>query len=104
MAKDEESLPVVVGSCLFLMLSIPVGILLRAWVITKLWGWFLEPYYHIMTPNMPLAVGLMCLAYMMKPNYYISKEQPSTYKMVGSMSLNPLVSLLIGYIALQFIG
>ena len=93
---------VVVG---LIILVVPI-ILLRSWVLTILWGWFMCPYFGLEPLTMPYAIGIALVIGMLTQSASELKDQykEEAWKRMVGLALAPFVTLLIGWIALQFIG
>lgn len=48
--------------CIALLVSVPIGTVLRGWVLLQLWGWFVVPL-GVATISLPWALGLSLLMY-----------------------------------------
>lgn len=94
---------------LMAMLGIIVAaIMLRAWVLTVLWGWFAVPY-GAPAIGIATAIGISLIVSMFTHN--ISKEKSIkiktmndfTAEVMGRAFGNPLATLLIGWIVSLFV-
>jgi hypothetical protein len=48
--------------CVLIFIMIPLGIFMRGWALTMMWGWFVVPF-GVMQISMPHALGLSgCIA------------------------------------------
>lgn len=90
------------GTPLLLAAWVVPAVLLRAWVITMLWGWYLIPGFGLQPLRMSIAFGLSILAAMMTPSYHGKDDRSISVKLlmpfVGSLS-----SLMAGWIGSFFL-
>lgn len=91
------------------MLGIIVAaIVLRAWVLTMLWGWFVVPY-GAPAIGIATAIGISLIIGMFTHN--ISKEKTVkiktmsdfTSEVMGRAFGNPIVVLILGWIVSLFV-
>ena len=82
---------------LILILAIP-GMLLRGWVITYLWKWFMVPL-GIVDISLPHAIGISVIISFLISNV-IKKDQTKEEQIYGLvlMFLWPLIALGLGWI------
>ena len=84
-----------------LLLMLPVSIVLRAWVLTLLWGWFLKPAIGVDHPSFAVCCGLLLL-----PEFLLSGLAQTKLKtipdVISADIISPLFILLIGWIIHQF--
>ena len=71
--------------------------ILRAWVLIKLWGWFIVPVFHLPDLNIPLAIGL-CLVVGM----FTATMKSEKVNWLGAI-LAPFITLFMGWIVKSFI-
>lgn len=84
---------------LFFPLSIVLGGLVDGFVITKLWGWFVEPTFtSAPSLTIPVAWGLAIMV------RYVTTEYAQKAKdfWVGAL-LSPFIVLLIGWILSSYV-
>ena len=94
----------VIGITIFLFLFVGALALLRAFVLIKLWGWFMIPLMaqFIDTPphlNYPIAIGLSIIAGMFQST---TTKQEDSLKVILVPILAPLITLLMGWIVHLF--
>ena len=78
-------------------------ILLRAFVLVKLWSWFLVPL-GIFEINYAYAIGIsLIVSYLTHQTEANKDENLDTKKYWLSAIFQPLITLLIGWITVQFI-
>lgn len=81
-------------------LVVPVYVL-NAWVITKLWGWYVVPAFGLQPLRMIYAFGLSVLAGMFRTGYYGEDNRAPTLKIAAALSI-PVAALLLGWIGTFF--
>jgi len=91
---------------LFVLLTIPFFALLRGWVISIMWGWFVVPVFHLPVLGVLQAIGLALVAGMMlgHSSAKINKDK-SLLTLVGEfivIAFSPFVALFIGWIIHSF--
>lgn len=92
------------GVVLVLLLASPLFIILilfNAWVLTKLWLWFMVPGFGLPTISYPLAIGLALVVNFLKPGPVdYAKEHDSTpASRFWQILAHPFVTLALGWIA-----
>ena len=87
-------------SCLLI-----AGILLRAWTLHTLWGWFIADYFSVKQITMPVACGLSILAAMFRhiPNDEFRRHPEDTEadeiaRDIGRALFMPLLAMAFGAI------
>lgn len=78
------------------------AILLRAWVITMLWEWYIVPGFGAQPLRMSIAFGLSALVAMMTPSFHGKDDRTMAVKL-SMPFFGPLMSLLIGWIGSFFV-
>ena len=77
---------------------IVLAIIVRGWVLTVLWGWFLVPL-GAPALSIPFALGISTIIGLFLQNVSRTKSEGSTVpNLVAQSLLGPLVSLLVGWI------
>lgn len=106
MAREEDGGKVAMG-CVLVLIMIPVGILLKGFVLCQLWGWFVVPF-GIMMISQAHAYGLTIVASLFITHGVKSSAEDSegmgktVLKAFGSLIMFPLFIWLVGYICHQF--
>lgn len=103
---------VVGGGCLFVMALVAVGSILRGYVLTQLWTWFvLTTFPGAPVLSIPVAIGLAATVGMLSGTSYSSSgsanDEERRSKAVNSavsIVLTPLLALIFGWIMWQFAG
>ena len=87
---------------LFLFVA-PLAIL-RAWVLSWLWQWYVVPHFGVAPLPVAIAFGLALIAsYIKASTSTVKKEYRETTLEWVSMFVNPLAALLIGWIGSFFV-
>jgi hypothetical protein len=89
-----------------LALGVIVGIaaaamILRGWVLSVMWGWFIVPAFGLPALSIPIAIGIaMIMSYL---THQIEPDDSSTAKAAGHAFGGPIMVLLLGWIVQMFI-
>ena len=97
MSKDDNT---TVMGCVGAILSIPLSIVLKGWVMTILWGWFVVPLFHAPSLRIPYALGLSSVIAIFGPTPTApanSKDSSWAVLMTGIL-MAPLWSLAWGWL------
>lgn len=98
--------------CLTIFIISPIVGILRAYVATRLWLWFIVSQFHIAPISIPVAYGLLCLAALPQTTPAQSKAEPITsvadslsklFEALMLMFLPILIVWFCGYIAHCFV-
>ncbi len=77
------------------------GTILKGFVLSKLWGWFIVPYFSLPTLSVPLAIGVAATVSFLTlqhiPNNKKSEEDRAA-DAISSTLILPFVFLLIGWV------
>jgi len=91
---------------LIFLFTVP-GILLEAFVVTKLWNWFVMFQFHTIKMHYALAVGLTTLVGFMSRQFVGSindgEGKAKIWANLAYIFVAPLIVLLIGYVAHQYV-
>lgn len=72
--------------------------ILRGWVLSKLWGWFVLPLFPAMPHlNFLQAAGLLAVVSFMTYTPTVSKESESA-ELITNAAVYPLLALLFGWV------
>lgn len=92
------------GMALLFALGVGLGIVvlltvIRGWVLTCLWSWFVIPVFHLDPLSIKMAIGLSLVAgmFMQASSSSESKEDNGTGKLVVHLAL-PFITLFIGWL------
>ncbi len=80
---------------------IPV-ILLRSWVTTMLWAWYIVPGFNVPPIRMSIAFGVMLLIHFVVPRVPSDEKKPLP-EMIGWSIAQPLFSLTLGWVGSFFV-
>lgn len=100
----DKTVGVIVGGGFILfavVLSVPL-ILLNAWIITKIWDWYIVRAFGIAPITMITAFGLSILVSMLHSQQYNGEDKRDPYERIIGVIAAPLVSLLVGWIGTFF--
>ncbi len=101
--KSDDSGGEIAVGCLLVLITIPVGCLMRGFVLAKLWYWFLVPF-GLPAISLAHAYGLAVTVALFHGLSSSSKSEGSDSiwgvvgKAICGMILAPLFVWLIGYI------
>lgn len=73
------------------------AILLQAWVVTKIWGWYIVPAFGFAPLAMIYAYGLTILVCLIRPGSYAEDDRNVMAKL-SAPYLAPCFSFVIGWI------
>ena len=76
--SDSNEKAEMVG-CAVLIPMLIVSVLLKAWAITTLWGWFITPTWNMAPPSRSVAVGLSILIQMLVGQHQTSGKKGSIW-------------------------
>jgi hypothetical protein len=70
---------------------------LRGYVFSILWGWFIVPTFGVPSISTPLAIGIMITIGEVTRQYVPTKDK-DIWMPIGTAILSPLLALLLGWI------
>lgn len=83
------------------LLAVVVGLTcLRAFVLLKLWTWFVMPLFGLPALTIPYAIGLSLVVSL----FFHSTAKKEDKNFWVSAITSPLIALFIGWIVQMFIG
>lgn len=89
---------------MFTISTIVVAIVLRAWVFTILWGWFLVPL-GAPEVSIPTAIGISLILNLFMQ--HLAKEETKDKNLIAEVGLRaigaPVVTLILGWIVTLFV-
>lgn len=87
------------------LLAIPIGIILRGFVLCKLWSWFIVYQFSLPELTIPIALGISLLIAMLTHQYQTNKEEKERgiMHLVSLTIIAPLFFLACGWIISLFI-
>lgn len=74
-------------------------VLWRAYAITVLWRWYVEPNFHLATPRVVIVFGLLCLAALMPIRSFRPKPEAHPF---SRPLLEPALALMLGWLGTLF--
>ena len=84
--------------------TIVIAIILRAWVFTVLWGWFLVPL-GVPEVSIPTAIGISLIFNLFMQ--HLAKEESKEKDIINEVVIRaigaPVVTLIIGWIVTFFV-
>lgn len=95
---------VILGVVAYTLLLIIGRMLWRAFVGTKLWLWFVVPQFGLAPLPIAIAIGLSILSGLYSRHDWPEKKEDknANWKILAKSFLFPALSLLTGYIVLQY--
>lgn len=100
-AELMTGLAVVVGVAAVIILVIGLLTVLRAFVLCKLWTWFIVPFFHLPELTIPFAIGITLVAAMFHSHVPPDNENKVQFWTVAFAG--PLITLFFGWIVQMFI-
>jgi hypothetical protein len=95
------------GAWAFALAVIIAHLIYEGWVISKLWSWFVQPYFVPVVMTIPLAIGISALVNTLKPSPVIEYPDDTPKKAflraIKAAFLFPTITLLGGYVATFFL-
>jgi hypothetical protein len=82
-----------------LFIGYPLAIVWEAWIMTKLWSWFVMPTFDAPALTMPVAAGLALLVVLVRPVAAPEKRPDESHfaqygRIIGYWFLNPALILV----------
>ena len=94
-----EAFFIAVGAVVFTLAFVTVLAILRGWVLSILWGWFIVPFFGLPVLNIPYAIGIaLVISYLT-----VSSSKKNDDIDYWRSTATPLFALLIGWIVTWFI-
>jgi len=97
------------GVFVFAVLSLVIGSVMGGWVLSVLWGWFVQPIFNVPSLSIPLAIGFsMVVGFLTKqPSSTSGSKDKEISSLIAEVIvysiLYPLFTLFFGWVVLQFI-
>ena len=81
-----------------------LGIVLNAWALKTLWGWFVAPIFGIFSLRIIEAMGLSCILTFVisRATYDSTKDDPDWYKAIAYTIIHPVFAVCLGWAIVQF--
>lgn len=88
---------------LYLIFTI-IMIFVNGFVIMKVWNWFINPYFGLMTLNLPMGIGIGLLAQSMtgSTQYNEQTEEERVTSLIMTIIV-PILILITGFITQLFL-
>lgn len=86
--------------CVGLIAIIPISIVLRGWVLSILWRWFMVSAFHLPILSIPAAIGVSCVISMLtRETSYAKEDEKYTWSTKFFIGLiGPFISLGFGWL------
>jgi len=91
------------GMILLATIGVVGACLLNAWVLTRLWAWFLVPIFHLPGLGLAGATGVSVVITLLTHQSTPAGPKKSVGQLTGEVIATPLTLLLIGYVAHLFL-
>ncbi len=82
--------------------SFAIATILRGFVLSMLWGWFLVPIFGLPTLGIAAAIGISLVSTFLTYQHVETGENTNTGKRTAIILLHPLVALIVGAIVQMF--
>ena len=84
------------------LLSLPALIMMRGFVLQKLWGWFIVSHFHIAPLNIPEALGIAVLVSTLT-NHQCKRDEQKPHEVILLAMLNNGLVLFLGWLYSLFL-
>lgn len=96
------------GLPVFIGLILALSSLANAYVLVKLWAWFVVPTFAAPALSLPVAVGVGSIIGLLQPVPKDDEKKDESVlskwgRLFGQITLKPALYLLVGYIASRFV-
>ena len=91
MSEDKDNVWELVDALVGLLLFVPT-IILRGWVLSILWGWFITPALSVPVPSIPICLGLSLIGPMLVGTVSLNRSKEKL--LVDTILTSVVVSLL----------
>lgn len=103
----EALIGLLVGAVIFLgTIGVMIGLtsVLRGLVLTKLWAWYMVPYFGLPAIHISLAIGMYLIFQLLRGTDLIYQDhKQDTWNTLFLVIMHPLFALLIGWVAKFFL-
>lgn len=99
--KSADFYAGVLSPFLLILLVVPL-VLLKAWVLTYLWKWYVVPMFGLPPLRLVFAFGLSLTANYLLPSHTENGKQNGATLLV-QLVISPFVALALGWIGTWFI-
>lgn len=103
MATVKELKAQLVKSLAELFIAVPLIVILRGFVLTVLWGWFVVTTFGLPELSLPAALGVALVAQFLIYHPYRKPEESTSSERIGRAVGYNLFALGIGWIVHLFI-
>lgn len=80
-----------------------ISSILRGYVLSVMWGWFVVPTFGLPPLNIPIAIGLALIIAFTTHQVSLKKEEQDFGSQIGNSLIYPILLLGIGWIVTLFI-
>ena len=84
------------------MVVIFCGCVVQAWILCKLWIWYIVPFFDWKPLSLPVAYGISLICTYLQNIVYVKDERKSREKIVTAVT-RPVLVLLFGWLGTLFI-
>lgn len=108
---DDKDPIVLIGACAAIVvvggLATIAAAFVNGWVLSILWGWFIQPYFEVPALTIPLAIGIVLVVGFLTHQGKQAKDTRDTAQQLSDAAseviLYPLVVLALGYFVQMFL-
>lgn len=96
---------IVLGASIGIFLIVALSSIINGFVLTKLWLWFMVPFFGFAPLNIPLAIGIGLIATFLTHHTIGLKSEDDADKQKKNITLGflrPFVYLLVGWVVHAF--
>lgn len=79
-----------------------LGCVVQAWVLCKLWAWYITPFFGLKQITMAVAFGICLICSYLQHYIYIEDKRKTSDKVIVTV-LRPLLVLLFGWFGTFFL-
>lgn len=76
---------------------------LKGWVLTKLWVWFIIPIFHLPVLGIAQAIGISLIMHYLTNENPDRKDDRKWFESVATAVVMPFIVLLMGWIVTLFL-
>lgn len=97
MSKDKDGCATAILALVGFFVAIPLGVMWKGFVLTKLWGWFIVSRFGLPPLSVAQAIGLAVVVGMFT-HIRTKENEDEPWVPYAVMFLGPLISLFMGWI------
>ena len=87
-----------------IIVLVVISSILRGYVLSVLWGWFVVPTFGLPALSIPIAIGISLILAFTTHQISVKKEEDKSFgTQFSNIILYPLLTLAIGWIVTLFI-